>query len=78
MGCEKVVEVGGGLLGVFTERIGAYITEGCLGILFAVVCTVCTGGETSWVVLFTLGVLCTGVLVTVGTLVWLVFTSDLL
>ena len=63
---------------MFTERIGAYNTEGWLDILFTVVGTLCTGGETSWVVLFTLGELCTGVLVTVGTLVWLVFTSDLL
>ena len=64
--------VGGGLLGVFTE-----CTLGN-SILFTVVLTVCSGGETSWVVLFTLGVLCTGVLVTIGTLVLLVFTSELL
>ena len=63
---------------MFTERMGAYNTEGWLEILFTVVGTLCTGGETSWVVLFTLGELYTGVLVTVGTLVWLVFTSDLL
>ena len=64
---------------MFTERIGAYNTEGWLDILFTVVGTLCTGRETSWVVLFTLGELYTGVLVTVGTLVfWLVFTSDLL
>ena len=65
-------------MGVFTERVGAYSTGGWLDILCTVVGIVCTGGETSWVVLFTLGELYTGVLVTVGTLVWLVFTSDLL
>ena len=64
--------VGGGLLGVFTE-----CTLGN-SMLFTVVFTVCSGGKTSWVVLFTLVALCTGVLVTIDTLVLLVFTSELL
>ena len=77
MRCKKVVEIGGGSRGIYRAS-SAYSTGGWLDILFTVVGILCTGGETSWVVLFTLGELYTGVLVTVGTLVWLVFTSDLL
>ena len=58
--------VEGGLLGVFTELGGAYSTGGWLDILFTVG-ILCTGGETSGVVLFTLSELYTGELVTVGT-----------
>ena len=51
---------------MFTELGGAYSTGGWLGILFTVG-ILCTGGEASWVVLFTLSELYTRELVTVGT-----------
>ena len=62
---KKIVEIEG-VVGVFTELGGAYGTGGWLGILFTVG-ILCTGGEASWVVLFTLSELYTRELVTVGT-----------
>ena len=80
MRCKKVVEIGGGSRGIYRAYRCIYY-RGLFGyIIYSCMYsgTVGTGGKTSWVELFTLGVLCTGELVTVGTLVWLVFTADLL
>ena len=53
-------------MGVFTELGGAYSTGGGWDVLFTVG-ILCTGGEASWVVLFTLSELYTGEVVTVCT-----------